>query len=1572
MPDQEINKLLGEYARKKVDEEADRQGVPVELARRLAGQESSFDPDVITGRRRSSAGAIGTMQLMPGTARDLGVDPNDIDQNISGGVRYLKQQLQTFGGDQTKAAAAYNAGPGVVRKYGGVPPYRETQDYVRKVAGGQGDEIDDLYQEFQQLGEQPGASAAQPSPVIASSPRQSRPLTNQQRQNIPILQPVEQPLLRPIGAEDVIGQAQATAQRYPTSPEGQRRIRQAEEVRRAYEARSTLGRRTEDITRGVIGGTEGLIKAGRIAGAVLSPPGQNVASLVQALAPGGQREGLLTPAAREDLERRSAVAAQVNPFAGPVTEGLGAAAVQAPAYALAGGAGGIGGLAVLTAAQEELLNDPKRAAVRTAINSVLPVAAGRGLTRVIRPETFGGRIGTEAIGGAVGNVIPSAIEQQVFEGRINPAELARQAVIGGVASSATALPAARVMQGRAEPVPGAAEMAMRPRPERRGVDNLQDVEIRRVIDRYVQRVEEINRTIADPAERQAALDQARTIYTAERQAAQQPRTRQEPTTEALPQPVAEAAPVQRQAAPSLPPGVRIIRQGEPIPPPERGMRRVSLDVPRDDGTTETVMVVAPEKIGGQRTTEVILRPFVERALSPQPAILQAAETPMPLPDQTAPAQRVQAGADVEVFPVDQQPEFDPTTQKAVTFKGSDQKDYVAVVPKSMSRTDAAVFGRSRIPSRTPMPMPQTQAKAQPEAPPLFRPETQPTVEGGIPKTSERSELGAEDASALQKMMGEPSIARAFDDFTSGRSGVDALEQFIKGAQENKLSAMGIVKALKLGEPPAEALARLPKTRPGAPERMQEIGPAVQPRTSEARPSAEIEPTLMSAYRKLGTDDPEIISQMIRDSDKRFKKSATVEEADASAKAFAKISQLTQDEQAALSRVIPERTFAPVRSEYEGEGRYSRAVSDIPLSEKNPQLDKNLAEVMDFFDTMAKEEKAASKPKFVADAENRLRQYASGERAGFGTGQIGDLAVTMGYKVFQTVKDFSRWSQEMVRRLGEEIRPLLRPLWKQLREGVRTFVRDEEGSAIASPGPSKRAGQTAPAAPQGKPAKTAEVESASLGKAVGNVLRTSSQAMRTLWTSMDFSAPLSQGAILSIAHPVKAASSFGKMFRSLSQAQADAIDAEIAFSPYRKLGEDFGLFLATSGRLKGDTSATEEMFALQRLNELPGIRHSERAYRTYLDTLRLSTWESYVKTLKASGQTPETDPKAYRQMAEFINIASGRGSLKKGGKLEKASDLMGDVLFAPRNLIANFQVLDPVRYATLAPGARKVVLRDAVTVLGAMIGTAAILKAAGVNVGFDPEADDFMTARAGNTRYDLTGGKKTQVQFLAKMTMGIYRQIRGEGNLPGRDPLTVASRFGQGKLAPLYSTGLTFLKGRDYTGKKIADKSAAKIAWETAAPMLWRDLVESYQEEGLKGVAKASPIVFGARVNTYPDRARAKWLDTPAEVRAEQKKFGQPRTFLSPKKDEKPGEFSARRARAQQWMGDYGLKLVTSQSYKALSRDEQQEVLSLLKRRISELSDEKRPATWSMRAGELIQSAKNTIRERKAKQRAAVE
>jgi hypothetical protein len=113
-----------------VAQQAAQIGLDPALVDRLVTQESKYDPTA-----RSPKGALGIMQLMPDTAKALGVDPNDPVQNIKGGLTYLSSLLKRYGGDTRKAVAAYNAGPDAVDKHGGVPPFKETQDYVQRITG---------------------------------------------------------------------------------------------------------------------------------------------------------------------------------------------------------------------------------------------------------------------------------------------------------------------------------------------------------------------------------------------------------------------------------------------------------------------------------------------------------------------------------------------------------------------------------------------------------------------------------------------------------------------------------------------------------------------------------------------------------------------------------------------------------------------------------------------------------------------------------------------------------------------------------------------------------------------------------------------------------------------------------------------------------------------------------------------------------------------------------------------------------------------------------------------------------------------------------------------------------------------------------------------------------------------------------------------------------------------------------------------------------------------------------------------------------------------------------------------
>lgn len=119
----------GHPVEKSIQQAAAKYNLSPELIRSVIRAESNFQAEAV-----SPAGAKGLMQLMPETAKELGVtNPFDIQQNIDGGARYLRQMLDRFGGDLKRALAAYNAGPGAVEQYNGDVPFSETRQYVQRV-----------------------------------------------------------------------------------------------------------------------------------------------------------------------------------------------------------------------------------------------------------------------------------------------------------------------------------------------------------------------------------------------------------------------------------------------------------------------------------------------------------------------------------------------------------------------------------------------------------------------------------------------------------------------------------------------------------------------------------------------------------------------------------------------------------------------------------------------------------------------------------------------------------------------------------------------------------------------------------------------------------------------------------------------------------------------------------------------------------------------------------------------------------------------------------------------------------------------------------------------------------------------------------------------------------------------------------------------------------------------------------------------------------------------------------------------------------------------------------------------
>jgi hypothetical protein len=351
---------------------------------------------------------------------------------------------------------------------------------------------------------------------------------------------------------------------------------------------------------------------------------------------------------------------------------------------------------------------------------------------------------------------------------------------------------------------------------------------------------------------------------------------------------------------------------------------------------------------------------------------------------------------------------------------------------------------------------------------------------------------------------------------------------------------------------------------------------------------------------------------------------------------------------------------------------------------------------------------------------------------------------------------------------------------------------------------------------------------------GSKLVDYANAPRALKSAIDMSAPLRQGLILSVGHPVKAANAFGQMFKAFaSEGGAQKVRDQIRSSVNAHLYKSAGLYLAK--RL----GKREENFMSRLAEKIPGVERSERAYETYLNKLRMDVFDSMVKDAGAAVGKDLT-PADHTAIADFVNKASGRGSL---GPLERSAPILNTVFFAPRFVASRFQVFDPRVYTRLPPGARQHAIRSMVGTIGLVTTAVTLAKMGGADVETDPRSTDFGKVRVGNTRVDLWGGMLPEVRVLGQLYHGERKKQTGQ--VTKASIAETVGHFTRGKLAPVPGVLADIATGRTYQGGEVTPLGELKQAF---APMFLQDVRDIY---GTKGHPELLPLAFfGAGVSTY--------------------------------------------------------------------------------------------------------------------------
>jgi len=343
-------------------------------------------------------------------------------------------------------------------------------------------------------------------------------------------------------------------------------------------------------------------------------------------------------------------------------------------------------------------------------------------------------------------------------------------------------------------------------------------------------------------------------------------------------------------------------------------------------------------------------------------------------------------------------------------------------------------------------------------------------------------------------------------------------------------------------------------------------------------------------------------------------------------------------------------------------------------------------------------------------------------------------------------------------------------------------------------------------------------------------------------SFDNSALAGQGAVIVGARPSLAAGAIGDATRSaMSRGKFERFKRNLVTHPNQDLRESSGLYLASIG--KG-----EETFGSRFAEKIPGVAASQRAYEATLDSLRSNAFDLYSDQLVKAGVT---DPKAFKDIARWVNVATGRGEL---GRLEPLADVLNLPMFSPRLLASKFNVISPVRYARMHPAARKVALTEMFRAAGSLTTTMGLAKLAGADVDLDPFSGGFGTIDADGTSYDLSGGRLRALRFAAQIADSLNRERRGEPVKDERKPRALVEKFFRAYLSPGGALAYDWKTGEDFNGDEFGSKewkpTAGKFGeLDRLMPFAVKEMRDAYHKAGTLGAVKSTPAFVGVGVRT---------------------------------------------------------------------------------------------------------------------------
>jgi hypothetical protein len=357
-----------------------------------------------------------------------------------------------------------------------------------------------------------------------------------------------------------------------------------------------------------------------------------------------------------------------------------------------------------------------------------------------------------------------------------------------------------------------------------------------------------------------------------------------------------------------------------------------------------------------------------------------------------------------------------------------------------------------------------------------------------------------------------------------------------------------------------------------------------------------------------------------------------------------------------------------------------------------------------------------------------------------------------------------------------------------------------------------------------------------GSIFRRVVREAAAIHRAFITSYDISAPfhavhLTLGSLSNVADMKIVGGAFKDMLKFMASEKHYAQFMEdLAKRPGAQLARRSGLFLANY------LTPNEEMYATRLLRAIPGVAPSERAFVGYLNKLRADLFDQHAQRIMDLGFTPKENPGAYRDLADAVNILSGRGNLHK---LEPIGDLLGTIFFAPRYMAAQVQMMNPARYFRSYTGeanyAQHFMRQKMATSIAAGLSLSALSAAAtGGRFETDPRSSDFMNVVKGPARWSFMGPApgyfRTAFQILSKERKGTVSQTVRP--LSASDRLKVAAKFAQNKLAPTPGIPAAMAFG-DYKGEEFTVGQGPKLWGQILSGKRTVDDLTPEEKKGLR-------------------------------------------------------------------------------------------------------------------------------------------